>query len=31
MTVREIREFIFEKYYKRIDFNKTGSYYSLDK
>ena len=29
MSVNEIREFIFENYYKRIRFSKENSYYSM--
>ena len=28
-TVNELREFIFENYYKRIGFVKVSSYYSM--
>ena len=29
MSVNEIRDFIFENYYKRIEFSKENSYYSM--
>ena len=29
MSINEIRDFIFEKYYKRIGFSKENSYYSM--
>ena len=29
MSVKEIRDFIFENYYKRIGFCKGNSYYSI--
>ena len=29
MPVNEIRDFIFEKYYKQIRFSKESSYYSF--
>ena len=29
MSVNEIRDFIFENYYKRIVFSKENSYYSI--
>ena len=29
MTVNEVRDFIFENYYKRIGFSKESSYYSF--
>ena len=29
MTVNEIRDFIFESYYKRIGFSKENSHYSM--
>ena len=29
MSVNEIRDFIFENYYKRIGFSKENSYYSM--
>ena len=29
MSVHDIRDFIFEKYYKQIGFSKEGSYYSM--
>ena len=29
MTVKDLREFIFESYYKRIGFSKMDNYYSL--
>ena len=29
MSVNEIRDFIFENYYKRIGFSKESSYYSM--
>ena len=29
MSVNEIRDFIFENYYKRIGFSKETSYYSM--
>ena len=29
MTVNEIRDFIFENYYKRIGFSTESSYYSM--
>ena len=29
MSVNEIRDFIFKKYYKRIGFSKENSYYSM--
>ena len=29
MSANDIREFIFENYYKRIGFSKEGSYYSM--
>ena len=29
MSVNEIRDFIFENYYKRIRFSKENSYYSM--
>ena len=29
MTVKDLREFKFQNYYKRIDFTKELSYYSL--
>ena len=29
MTVNEVRDFIFENYYKRIGFSKENSYYSM--
>ena len=29
MTVNELRDFIFENYYKQIAFSKENSYYSL--
>ena len=29
MSINEIRDFIFENYYKRIGFSKENSYYSL--
>ena len=31
MTVKDLRLLTFENYYKRIDFTKKGSYYSLKK
>ena len=30
MPVNEIRDFIFEDYYKRIGFSKENSYYSVE-
>ena len=29
MLVNEIRDFIFKNYYKRIEFSKENSYYSM--
>ena len=29
ISVNEIRDFIFENYYKRIEFSKENSYYSM--
>ena len=29
MTVKELRHFIFENYYKRVGFIKKSSYYSM--
>ena len=29
MTVSEIRDYIFENYYKQIGFSKENSYYSM--
>ena len=29
MTVKQIRDFIFENYYKRIGFSKENAYYSM--
>ena len=29
MTVNEIKDFIFENYYKQIGFSKENSYYSM--
>ena len=29
VSLNEIRDFIFEKYYKRIGFSKESSYYSM--
>ena len=29
MSVNDIRDFIFENYYKRTGFSKEGSYYSM--
>ena len=29
MSVNEIKDFIFENYYKRIEFSKENSYYSM--
>ena len=29
MSVNDIRDFIFEKYYKQIGFSKENSYYSM--
>ena len=29
MSVNEIRDFIFKNYYKRIEFSKKNSYYSM--
>ena len=29
MSVNEIKDFIFENYYKRIGFSKENSYYSM--
>ena len=29
MSVNEIRDFIFENYYKRIEFSKENCYYSM--
>ena len=31
MTIRELREFIYENYCKRVGFSKKGPYYSLKK
>ena len=31
MTVKDLKEFIFENYYYRIDFTEKDSYYSLEK
>ena len=29
MTINEIENFIFENYYKRVEFSKENSYYSM--
>ena len=29
MSLNDIRDFIFENYYKRIEFSKESSYYSM--
>ena len=29
MTIKELRDFIFENYYRRIGFTKENSYYSM--
>ena len=31
MSINEIKEFLFEKYYKRIGFSKKNSYYSMER